>query len=426
MVLALRWKFGLGVLAAYSGYTTYIYVRTQQEIRRRQQVQDAHPQSEDDGECDGCQYDTLTVNGRFENPFPEYRPQTIFEFFAMRVLDLFEFGKRGGLPSSYEELRASLPIHTPDIETLRATGQNEEFSSDADFPAVRDRLTFTWFGQSCSLVQIGSVSFLTDPLFENHLISRLVGPQRIAPSAIKLQDLMEQVKIPEYVLVSHDHPDHLEEESVKRIGNKSKWIVPVGVRRFLAKRGVSNVIEMKWWDRVTLETDSPDKYEVVCLPAMHWSGRQLIDTNKTLWCSFMILRNGKSIFFHCGDTGYSSDLFRLIGQKYGPVKFGALPIGQYCPQWHQRPRHISPLEAVRITNDMGIEKMVGVHWGTFILSSEKYMEPKEQLEELARMNGRQNSILVSEHGRTLVFDTGEIDTLNEQPPVQVRGSTVYR
>ncbi|KAG7854576.1 hypothetical protein KL939_004849 [Ogataea angusta] len=425
MVLALRWKIGLGVLAAYSGYTTYIYVRAQQEIRRRQEAKAKQLEAGHD-DCDNCQYDTLLVNGRFENPFPEYRPQTLFEFFAMRILDLCEFGRRGGLPSTKDELRSSLPIVKPDTELLEATANGRVTQHGDKLPPLSDRLTFTWFGQSCSLLQVGNVSFLTDPLFENHLVNKLFGPKRIAPAAMSLDELMETVAIPEFVLVSHDHPDHLEVESVRKIGNKSIWVVPIGVRHFLAKHGVSNVIEMNWWDRIPLETNTPDKYEIVCVPAMHWSGRQLIDTNKTLWCSFLILRNDKSIAFHCGDTGYSPDLFQLIGRKYGPVKFAALPIGQYCPQWHQRPRHISPVEAIRIANDMSIEKMVGVHWGTFILSSEQYMEPKQKLEELARTQGRTKSILVPEHGQTMIFDTSSIDLLNEKDPIEVHDSKVYK
>lgn len=96
----------------------------------------------------------------------------------------------------------------------------------------------------------------------------------------------------------------------------------------------------------------------------------------------MILKKGRSIFYHGGDTGYVDGLFKKIGDKYGPITLAALPIGQYCPEWHQKPRHISPLESIKMMKEMKVENMVGVHWGTFTLSSEDYLEPADKLTEI--------------------------------------------
>ena len=147
---------------------------------------------------------------------------------------------------------------------------------------------------------------------------------------------------------------------------------------------------MDWWDKVdvtkyiTNDKLFPDKYEVVCVPSMHWSGRYVVDANKSLWCSYILRKNDQSLIYHAGDTGYVKDLFEEIGHKYGPVQLSLLPIGQYCPSWHQKPRHISPQESLDICKHMNSKYMMGIHWGTFKLSSEPILEPKSLLTKLCK------------------------------------------
>ncbi|GMG13903.1 unnamed protein product [[Candida] boidinii] len=317
-MVSLKFKIGLGILASYTTYTGYIYIRTQLEIYRRKKLfetsesadtQQQHQQQQqqqklpDDNQIilsdsdESNIYKTLNVAGRFENPFPEYRPQTLFEFLLTRILELFEGRTRGGAPKSEKELRELLPIYKPDLELIHSNAQGKQFletnsvEDNNELPPLCDRLTFTWFGQSCSLVQLSHFTFLTDPLFENYIVSKSLGPRRITPAAAKLDEL----PVPDFVMVSHDHPDHLEDESVRHLGNKTTWIVPLGVKKFLSKRGIYNVIEMDWWEKIQLSTENitklssddnngdnankkiirTDKYEVVCLPSMHWSGRLL-------------------------------------------------------------------------------------------------------------------------------------------------------
>ncbi|OWB56727.1 hypothetical protein B5S28_g2640 [[Candida] boidinii] len=472
-MVSLKVKIGLGILASYTTYTGYIYIRTQLEIYKRkklfetsesqdsqkqQQQQQKQQQQQNSSDDNNNQiilsdsdesniYKTLSVAGRFENPFPEYRPQTLFEFLLTRVLELFEGRTRGGAPKNEKELRELLPIYKPDLELIHSTSQGKQFlesnsvQDNNELPPLCDRLTFTWFGQSCSLVQLSHFTFLTDPLFENYIVSKSMGPRRITPAAAKLDEL----PIPDFVMVSHDHPDHLEDESVRYLGNKTTWIVPLGVKKFLSKRGIYNVIEMDWWEKVQLSTENitklsstssstnnnesdihntkiirTDKYEVVCLPSMHWSGRYMADSNSTLWCSFMILKNDKPIFYHAGDTGYSPGLFKYISKKYNNVKLAMLPIGQYCPQWHQKPRHISPEEAVLIMKDLNCHKMLGVHWGTFVLSSEHFLEPKEKLEKIAIDENKKNNILVPGFGRTLIMDMTKMNHDNDDTIKEIR------
>ncbi|KAG0675295.1 hypothetical protein C6P40_002858 [Pichia californica] len=344
-------------------------------------------------------FEILEINGRFENPFKEYRPQTLYEFFIMRLIELSEFGPRGGIPN-FENLR---------IKELNWVKSNiNDIIKLKEICKEKKLIAYTWLGQSCALFQSNDKIFLLDPLFENSIVNEKFGPKRIVPVPISINEIVKEIK-PDYILVSHDHPDHLGDKSTIELSklNLSKWIVPIGIKKFLNENGIlnENIIEMKWWERKRIDKE----FEIVCLPTMHWSGRILIDSNKSLWCSFLIIKNNKSLFYHGGDTGYSKDLFKKIGLLYGPIKFGALPIGQYCPEWHQKPRHISPLESIKIMNEMKIHKIVGVHWGTFILSSENYLEPGKLLNKEAKNLNLINNIIVPNQGKILIMNEDKID-----------------
>jgi len=442
----LLFRIGIGSIGVYTGYVGFVYIRTQYEIQRRKEMYDNLTSQ---GLLDtkvrllDPRFCSMKILGRYENPFPEYRPQTLFEFIVMRFIELTQHGNRGGLPCDPKALKKLLPSVKPNLGLISQTRLGiEQSSAFPELPPVARRLCYTWLGQSCGLLQVGRLSFLVDPLFSDHLVSRYLGPKRYIPLPVGLDQFLQGIGgPPEFVMVSHDHPDHLDQESIAKIGNKSKWIVPLGLGEYLRKRGVWNVLEMDWWDRIPLEVPSPrgrnhigDKalskephnYEVVCIPSMHWGGRTLIDSNSRLWCSFLVLRDGKALFYHGGDTGYTSELFRRVGQEFGPVKLAALPIGQYCPEWHQRPRHISPQESVQIMKDLKGHKMVGVHWGTFVLSSENFLDPARELTLLAHKENRPNSIIVPQCGRTIVMDTDKMDFEHDDKAVQEGAVTVYQ
>ncbi|KGK38350.1 hypothetical protein JL09_g2539 [Pichia kudriavzevii] len=347
-------------LLTYTAYTAYSYRQTQHVIVEREKL---HEYGIDK------RFDTLEILGRFENPFKEYRPQTIYEFFVMRLIELTEIGKkRGNVPDDMDDRKKSLGWMKASVDKIKELGET-----------CNDKVGYTWLGQSCGILQSGNKMFLMDPLFEDWIVNKWVGPRRIVPSPLNIDEMMELS--PDYVVVSHDHPDHLGDETTRKFSQLDlKWIVPFGVKDFLLDHNVKeeSIIEMKWWEKQQLDSE----FEIVCLPAMHWSGRKLYDANQSLWSSFMILKKGRSIFYHGGDTGYVDGLFKKIGDKYGPITLAALPIGQYCPEWHQKPRHISPLESIKMMKEMKVENMVGVHWGTFTLSSEDYLEPADKLTEI--------------------------------------------
>lgn len=396
------------------------------------------------------------IAGRYQNPFPEYRSQTIYEFLYCRVSELFHEHPRGGVPLDINEVRKHLPSRRPDFELLLQTSkdyahQGKEDSSatlvgslsssnasspgpgsqpveigpdDFLLPPVRDRLTLTWLGQSCAYVQMGGLNFLTDPCFGTHLVSSYAGPRRISPSPCELAELP---KI-DIVMVSHDHPDHLDLEAAREIGNSAMWIVGQGVGKHLESVGIdkSSFREMSWWEKIPVPgTDPKEGWEIACTPAMHWSGRKIVDANSTLWCSFLVLRFGKPIFFHAGDTGYSFPLFEGIKRVFGSgCAVAMVPCGAYLPRWHLRSQHTNPQEAIQIMKDLGARKLVGVHWGTFVLSNEHFLEPRDLLHSLADKEKRVQDITAPEFGRTLVFNVGDSEENNPEVRVIRDGKAV--
>lgn len=421
-------------------YSLFLHCFSNHPFRLRQHP--SHP---------SIQYGPLMIGGRYANPFPEYRPQTLYEFVYCRIIELFHKKPRGGVPADKAQLRELLPTHTPDFDLLLDTSRDylsekdgnttvnrlsitqttphadipytndnndtntkplKTSSLDPNLPSIRDRLTLTWLGQSCAFIQMGGINVLTDPCFGPHLVNGYLGPKRITPPPCTVNELPKL----DVVMVSHDHPDHLEFEAVEEIGNAATWIVPVGVGAHLEKLGVTNYKEMTWWERATMPgTDPAEGWEIACTPAMHWSGRSMVDSNSTLWCSFVVLRNNKPVFFHAGDTGYSRPLFEGIKNVFGGgMQVAMVPCGAYTPRWHLRSQHTNPEEAIQIMKDLGARKLVGVHWGTFVLSDEHFLEPRDRLHMLAESEGRAKDIIAPDFGKTMVFNLHDDRKANDK------------
>ncbi|KAK9898232.1 Metallo-hydrolase/oxidoreductase [Cystobasidium minutum MCA 4210] len=270
-----------------------------------------------------------------------------------------------------------------------------------------EEMTATWFGQSTILVQMGGITFLTDPVFSPQPVESILAPTRLRPTPCSLERLI-QLNVVDYVLISHNHYDHLDIDVLKALSNKVKWIIPKGLKKFFtsSKNGginEENVIEMHWWQESKVTSPMGD-IEVACTPAQHWSGRTPLDTNKSLWCGFVVKHTstGKS-FFHAGDTGYSKDLYKSIGQVYGPIELGLIPIGSFSPRWVMSRVHTDPQGSVSIHTDLQIKKSIGVHWGTWIMSDERYDDPVKELEMVKRERGiKEGEFVTLPVGRTFV------------------------
>ncbi|CUS23942.1 LAQU0S12e03510g1_1 [Lachancea quebecensis] len=403
----------LTILVPYTGYALYIIAKARDEINEREQQL---KNCEDDKAFESTlvKYSPLEILGRFANPFKEYRVLTLFEFSLNRILELFE-RNRGGIPTDKRSLGLLMPVHKPSwasVESLSSTDDNlkvrildaNEDLGPANIEHTHKPVYSTWLGQSCNMVIYDNFKILTDPLFTDHLIHETLGPKRITPIPAEIED----VPTPDVILVSHNHPDHLDFKSLAFWGSQGKtkplWIVPKGMGEFMKEHSVDNIIELSWWETAQIAKGS-STYNISCTPAMHWSGRSLVDTNRSLWCSFLFSHNAQPIMFHAGDTGYVWDLFKRISNRYGSgVKLALLPCGQYCPSWHQKPRHISPEEVLKIRDDLKAQNVLGVHWGTFVLSGEYFREPKEKLEMLAEWHGIKSNCYCPELGKTITIN----------------------
>lgn len=416
-------KTALALFVPYTGYAIYVFGKTNYEITKREtELEDPEDIS---FESTLFKYSPLQILGRFENPFNEYRIQTVYEFFFNRLIEVFQLN-RGGLPRSKAKMDELMPIHKPfwltnddnvNIKPKDTTNiievELKPFSKDKAVVGKDDtiHLNFTWLGQSCSLILLDNLKILTDPLFSNHLINETIGPKRITVMPCEIED----IPTPDIILVSHNHPDHLDEKSLQFWGDNSPqkplWIVPKGLAPYMLSNSVSNFIELSWWETCHVKLNNPKNrnieetvYQISSVPAMHWSGRSVLDANRSLWCSFFVHKGSKPVLFHAGDTGFVQDLYKRMAHKYGEgVKLALLPCGQYCPEWHQRPRHINPQEVIKIMKDLNAQNTLGIHWGTFILSGEYFREPKEKLEMLAGFEEISDRCYCPELGQTIDF-----------------------
>ena len=272
---------------------------------------------------------------------------------------------------------ASLPVVAPDVSALR------------DSRAA----TVTWIGHSTLLVQLDGVTFLTDPIWAERAgpFAGLVGVGRYTPAPIRLDDLPPI----DFVLISHDHYDHLDEPTVRRLAARFDplFVVPVGIKTWLAERGIANAVELDWGESVTVKD-----LRIVCAPAQHGSGRTLADQGRRLWASWAVL--GSKRFYFAGDTGYYRH-FHEIGDALGPFDLAALPIGSYTPREMMRPVHMSPEEALQAWLDLRAARFIGIHWGTLDLAREPYDEPPKRIAaEVARRHMDPEAIWIRNPGDT--------------------------
>ncbi|KAJ1787900.1 hypothetical protein LPJ59_005646 [Coemansia sp. RSA 2399] len=405
--MGLSWlKLGRGsasvcCVGAIAGVTAYFlisdrWISSRRELAIAERQDKANP------------HRSLLIGGRYVNPFDSWRDKTLWDF----VRWLLTRTSGNGLPADRSQLERDLPLATPHYPLLQhLAGQLRKDGMDGsngledylDYPAMADidreaAVTATWIGQSTCFVQMEGLNVLTDPIFKRRTVFSWLGPERLRPAPCHLSDLPH----PDIVLVSHNHFDHLDVDVVKALGNSVTWYVPLGLRQWFARQGIYRVKEMDWWQEVEHTTADGRKFQIVSTPTQHWSGRTGLDSNASLWSSFLV-RGSHASVFHCGDTGYCP-AFKRIGQLYGPVSLAILPIGSYEPRWYMCHQHINPDDAVRIHRDLGARKSIGVHWGTFMMSDEHYLAPPRELAAAAAKHGlKEDEFVAPQIGRTNLY-----------------------
>jgi L-ascorbate metabolism protein UlaG (beta-lactamase superfamily) len=232
-----------------------------------------------------------------------------------------------------------------------------------------------WFGHSSFLLQIDGKNILIDPMFSDVPAPHpLLGGKRFNK---ELPIEIEKLPKIDAVIISHDHYDHLDYESIKRLKDKVEtYYVPLGVGVHLEAWNVdsSNIVEMDWWQETTYKN-----IQLVCTPAQHFSGRKLNNGQSTLWASWVIKTESASLFFS-GDSGYASH-FKDIGDKYGPFDFAMMECGQYNKMWSDI--HMFPEETAQAGIDVQAKSIMPIHWGAFKLALHSWTDPIERVKNKA-------------------------------------------
>jgi L-ascorbate metabolism protein UlaG (beta-lactamase superfamily) len=238
-----------------------------------------------------------------------------------------------------------------------------------------DGIVATWVGQSTFLIRSASSTVLTDPIFSDTAGPLPgLGPRRVAPPGVALDDVPRV----DLVLLSHDHYDHCDVPTLRRLARRDDPLVvaPLGHGPLLAAAGFRRVALLDWWQEHACGAGPA----ATLVPARHWTRRAPFGTNRRLWGGFMLRIGGRRVYF-AGDSGFRQGLFADIGRRCGAPDLAMIPIGAYEPRWFMESAHMNPAEAVRAHVEVGARRSVAMHWGTFQLTDEGRLEPPRALGE---------------------------------------------
>jgi L-ascorbate metabolism protein UlaG (beta-lactamase superfamily) len=243
-------------------------------------------------------------------------------------------------------------------------------------PAVDARtVAVSWAGHASWVVRIGGLTVLTDPVWSRRILGT---PARITPVGIDWNALPHI----DAVVISHNHYDHLDAPTLKRLPRDTALFVPAGMAAWCRRRGFTRVTELDWWEAAELGGVHFD-----FVPAHHWSKRTLTDTCRSLWGGWVLTDGAGQRVYFAGDTGYGR-WFGEIGRAHPGIDLALLPIGAYAPRWMLGAVHTDPEEAVRACLDLGAAAMAPMHWATFLLSAEPPLEPLTRLHAAWAATGR--------------------------------------
>jgi len=360
----------------------------------------------------------------FVNPWPSYEDFTPWKI-VLKMLRM----RFTGQWNNPDTTPPTVPVRKPELLPTRQT----------------DKLRATWLGHACYYVEFpGGLRVLFDPVFETRCSPfSFMGPKRYTEMPCEIEDL----PFIDAVVISHSHYDHLSHPTIKKISQKypeCHFFVGLGNKEWFTNMGISDkrITELDWWDEraITLSappseigsvassngSEGPDKPQNItatigCLPCQHTSARTPFDKGHTLWASWSVTSGGKKVWFG-GDTGYRKvpelpkdefdysekyshlphcPAFKQIGELRGPFDLGLIPIGAYDPRFIMSPMHANPYDSVNIFADTKCERALGIHWGTWVLTTEEVLEPPKKLKEALKWKG------MPEEGVFEVCDIGE-------------------
>lgn len=272
----------------------------------------------------------------------------------------------------------------------------------------RGEMRVTLVNHATVLVQLDGLNLLTDPVWSNRVSPvQFAGPARHRNPGLRFDDLP---KI-DLVLLSHNHYDHLDTATLKRLVREHhpRIVTGLGNGAILERLGFPAPVEMDWWDSLELVPG----LRITAVPGQHFSSRGLFDRDRTLWCGFVVEGIAAGAFYFAGDTGFGPH-FGQIGEKFPGLRLALLPIGAYRPEWFMAPVHIGPRQAIEAHALTGAQTSVAIHYGTWGLGADGQTEPPEVLERaLASHAAPRPDFRVLRHGEAVAL-----------PPVAQRRSAV--
>ena len=288
-----------------------------------------------------------------------------------------------------EKKKIDITVPKDHVIDKKIVKENLEKFKDDDYIA--------WIGHATFLIKLGETTIITDPVFSKNAGPLIFGPKRYVEPAIQLKEIPKT----DVFLLTHNHYDHQDMSTIRRFPYKdAKVLLPLKLGKYFKR--YKDVNEMDWYEEIKIN----DHLKITFLPAVHWSKRSLTDTNKTLWGNFLIQYKNIKILFAC-DTGYGN-IYKEIGEKYGPIDITMINIGAYDfrPMFDKSIYHTTPEEALNVAQDLKSKKVLGMHWGTFVLSLEPVMEPLIRFKENAQKFGFKKEDAIT-------FKIGEINSIKK-------------
>lgn len=263
-----------------------------------------------------------------------------------------------------------------------------EIAADGDF-FTHQHDCLVWLGHNSFYIRVSGKGILIDPVKGKASVVK-----RQIPFPYALSDL---AAITDYLLITHDHRDHLDAPSIQEIGktNASVKVVTGLHMGSLIHRmfPFHQIEEAGWYQQYT----TPNEIDIWFLPSRHWGRRGLFDTNKRLWGSFLVKTQNRSIYV-MGDSGMD-DHFQKIGNLHPDIDFALMGIGAYSPEWFMHPSHMKPEDSFEAFHMLGARKFIPMHYATFDLSDEPLSEPLERLNRYAQPD----KVLVPKPGQTILL-----------------------
>ncbi|MFH1060319.1 MAG: MBL fold metallo-hydrolase [Pseudomonadota bacterium] len=257
----------------------------------------------------------------------------------------------------------STPAGTPDQGAPVVANSGDYLADPAAPPSL------TWIGHATYALQWGGPVVVTDPFFGPRaaIVSRRTppafGPEKIPTGAV--------------ALISHNHYDHLDSDSVAALGSRVRFLCPLGLAGLLKDTGAKDIRELDWWQSVEI-----DGTRFTCLPAQHWSRRFGQGVNQSLWCAWLVERDGRKVFYGA-DSGYFVG-FKEFGRRWPGIDIALMPVGAYLPRWFMHYAHMDPAEVMAASVDLGAKVVAPTQWGVLKLGDEPAAWPAAALAQAAQ------------------------------------------